>query len=210
VLVDGMRHTDFTSYALVQNREPMRGYWPPEQGGEKERHEAVCLYVLSFFRSYLSGDESGRAVLSRDPVETVPGIPLTIEHRPATPPGPVYADYLNALLTGDLSRAGEIASAIRAGRPDSALLEETVLIRLGYHLLSSWGMSDEGVAVFQLNTELHPQSVDAWTSLGDGYLWLDDNDRAAPAFRKVLELDPENDLAKRILEQLEASPPPGS
>jgi dienelactone hydrolase len=210
VLVDGMRHTDFTSYALVQDRDPIRGYWPPEQGGEKERYEAVCLYVSSFFRSYLSGDESGRAFLSRDPAETVPGIPLTIEHRRATPPGPVYADYLNALLAGDLPGAGEIASAVRAGRPDGALSEETVLIRLGYHLLSSWGMSDEGVAVFRLNTELHPQSVDAWSVLGDGYLWIDDRDGAARVFEKVLELDPENDFAKRMLERLGASPPPDS
>jgi hypothetical protein len=208
VLVDGMRHTDFTSYALVPDREPIRNYWPPERGGEKERYEAVCLYVSNFFRSYLTGDESSRAFLAHDPAETVPGIPLTIEHRPATPAGPVHADYLNALLMGDLSGAGETASAIRTSRPDSALLDRSVLIRLGYHLLSSWEMSDEGVAVFRLNTELHPRSVDAWSCLGDGYLWTGDHEGAGTAFKKVLDLDPENAVAKRILAQLEASPPP--
>jgi pimeloyl-ACP methyl ester carboxylesterase len=202
VLIDGMRHADFTSYALVPDREPIRGYWPPEAGGEKERYEAVCQYVLAFFRFHLAGDEGGGRFLARDPAEAMPGIPLTIEHRPAVPPGPVHADFLNALLTGNPSAAGEIAAKIRASRPQSPHFEEPVLIRLGYHLLSSWGMSEEGIAVFRLNTELHPQSVDAWYCLGDGYLWVGDHDQAAGCFRRVLELDPDNAGAKRNLDRL--------
>ena len=68
-------------------------------------------------------------------------------------------------------------------------------------------MMEEGVAVFRLGTELHPNSVNAWDSLGDGYLWSGRREEAAGVFRKVLELDPANERATRILESLEDGPP---
>jgi hypothetical protein len=205
VLVDGMRHADFTSYALVQNRAPIRGYWPPEKGQEKETYEALSLYLSNFFRAYLAGAGDSREFLSKDPDQVVPGIELTIEHRAPIPSGPTQADFLNALLAGEVSTAMEMATAIEKRHPDSPHLEETVLIRLGFHLLSSWSMSDEGIAVLRLNTDLHPQSVRTWETLGDGYLWIDDRERAGPCFHKVLELDPENDRARRILDWMEES-----
>jgi len=205
ILVDGMRHADFTSYALVQDRAPIRGYWQPEKGGEKESYEALSLYVSNFFRAYLAGDDDRREFLSKDPDQVVPGIELTVEHRAPSPSGPTHADFLNALLAGDVSAATEMATAIHKDRSDSPHLEEPILIRLGFHLLSSWGMSDEGIAVLRLNTDLHPQSVSTWETLGDGYLWIDDRERAGPCFRKVLELDPENERAQRILDWMSGS-----
>jgi len=205
VLIDGMRHADFTSYALVQNRAPIRGYWPPEKGGEKNTYQAVCRYVSSFFRAYLVGDDESREFLARDPGQVVPGIQLTVEHRAPTPPGPTHADFLNALLVGDVAAATEMAHAIHRTRPGTPHLEESILIRLGFHLLASWGMSDEGISVLRLNTELRPNSVGTWQTLGDGYLWIDDSERAEPCFRKVLEIDPDNERAQRILDWMESS-----
>ena len=131
---------------------------------------------------------------------------MTVEHRLASPPGPTHTDFLNALLAGDVATAIEMATAIHQSHPDSRHLEEPILIRLGFHLISSWQMSDEGIAVLRLNTELRPQSVWAWDSLGEGYLWIDDFDRAGPCFGKILELDPENARARRILDALEDRP----
>lgn len=207
ILADEMRHADFTSYALVQNRDPMRGYWGPEKGGEKESYEVICRYVLAFFRSYLLGDEESRESLSQDPNEIAAGIPLTIEHRRSVPPAPLFSDLLNALLKGDVSAATEISAKTRDSRSDGPLHEESVLIRLGYHLLSSWDMANEGITVFRLNTELHPRSIDAWSSLGDGYLWIEDHPSAERTFRRVLELDPGNERAKRILARLQKTRP---
>jgi pimeloyl-ACP methyl ester carboxylesterase len=206
LLVDGMRHADFTSYALVQGREPIQGYWPPEQGGEKQSYEAVLRYVSSFLLAYLAGDDEGRAFLAGVPERTSPGVRLTVEHREPTPAGPVHADFLNALLAGEVERATEIAAAIHASHPDSPHLETAILARLGFHLLSSWEMSDEGVAVLRLNTELHSGSVQAWERLGDGYLWIDDLERAEPCYKKVLELEPDHGRARRILDWMESRP----
>ena len=64
-------------------------------------------------------------------------------------------------------------------------------------------MYDEAIAVLRLNTELHPESVFAWDSLGEAYIFKGDDQEAIRLFRKVLELDPENARAKRILARLE-------
>lgn len=206
ILVDGMRHVDFTSYALVPDRAPMRGYWPPARGGEKAAYETVCRYVSSFFRSYLAGDEGSRDFLVMDPEQIAPGIALTVEHRAPASPGPMHADFLNALLAGDVAAATRMATAIDRSHPDNPHMEESVLIRLGFHLISSWTMADEGTAVLRLSTELHPRSVRSWEALGDGYLWIDDRGRAVPCFKKVLELDPESERARRILDWIERQP----
>ena len=55
----------------------------------------------------------------------------------------------------------------------------------------------------KLNADLHPQSTLAYESLGEVYLMTGDDEKALPAVRKALELDPDNGSAKGMLEYLE-------
>ena len=103
----------------------------------------------------------------------------------------------------EVAGAIEMANTIHADHPDSPHFVEPIMVRLGFHLLSSWELAEEGVAVLRLNTEWRPRSVRAWETLGDGYLWVDDRDQAGPCYRKVLELDPEHGRARRILDWME-------
>jgi pimeloyl-ACP methyl ester carboxylesterase len=202
VLLDGLDHVDFTSYALIEDRNPVMGYWPPPKDGERSRYEAVCLYLSRFFAAYLADDRESRGFLARDPEETVPKTSLTIEHHPAAPPQPTDSEFLNALLAGNTDDATEMAHGIRKG-PGSALLQEPALDRLGYHLLLAWELADAAIAVFKLNVELNPQSAHAHESLGRGYMLSGDEESAIRSFKKVLDLDPDDEGAKRTLERLE-------
>jgi pimeloyl-ACP methyl ester carboxylesterase len=203
LLLEGLGHADFTSYALVEDRKPVMGYWGPQRGEEKRHYEAVCLYISRFFVAYLSEDAESRSFLARDPEDVVPGTTVTIEHRPATPLRPTDSDFLNALLAGNVADALEMAHSIRQTQPESPLLQEILLTRLGYHLINSWELAEEAVAVLKLNAELHPQSTMAHESLGEVYLMTGDDERALPAVRRALELDPDNRSAKGMLEYLE-------
>jgi pimeloyl-ACP methyl ester carboxylesterase len=202
LLLEGMGHADFTSYALVEDRKPVMGYWGPLRGEEKRRYEAVCLYIFRFFDAYLSGDAESRRFLARDPEDVVPGTTVTIEHRPVTPLRPTDSDFLNALLAGNVADALEMAHSIRQAQPEIPLLQETLLTRLGYHLITSWELAEEAVAVLKLNADLHPQSTLAYESLGEVYLMTGDDEKALPAVRRALELDPDNGSAKGMLEYL--------
>jgi pimeloyl-ACP methyl ester carboxylesterase len=202
LLLEGVGHADFTSYALIEDRKPVMGYWGPLLGEEKRRYEAVCLYISRFFDAYLSEDAASRSFLARDPEDVVPGTTVTIEHRPVTPLRPTDSDFLNALLAGNVAGALEMAHSIRQAQPESPLLQETSLVRLGYHLITSWELAEEALAVLKLNADLHPQSTMAYESLGEVYLMTGDYDRALPAVSKALELDPDNGSAKGMLEYL--------
>jgi dienelactone hydrolase len=203
LLLEGVGHADFTSYVLVEGRKPMMGYWAPTKGGERERYEAVSLYFSRFFAAYLSGDADSRKFLTIDPEEVAPGLTLTLEHRAATAPATTYSDFRNALLSGDTTGAMETARVIRENQPESPLMQEETLTRLGYRLQLSWELSEAAMAVLKLNTELHPQSTDSFASLGEVYLLNEDDDLAEAALRKSLELDPDNGRARNMLHYLE-------
>jgi dienelactone hydrolase len=203
VTLDGGGHADYTSYALIAGRQPVMAYWGPLHERIRQRYQAVCLYISHFFRAHLSNHTPSRQLLGRDPEEVVPGTTLTIAHRQPQPAQPAYSDFLNALLTGDATAAVEMARGLHAKTPDHFLLSEPTLNRLGYHLVTSWQLTDEAIAVLKLNAELYPDSVNVYDSLAESYLLAGKNDLAVVQLRKVLELDPGNERARSMLEELE-------
>lgn len=75
--------------------------------------------------------------------------------------------------------------------------------------LNEWGYSfyqknelEKAVEIFQLNVLLHPESANAYDSLGDGYAKSGNKELAVKNYKKALELDPEKISAKKALEQL--------
>jgi pimeloyl-ACP methyl ester carboxylesterase len=212
VLADEMGHWDFTSFALIPQRAPVMGYWPPARPAEGERYAVVVDYVRSLFSAYLMDDEAARKRLAAIPDKTARELGFTVEHRPASPSPPTYSDFLNALVSADLERAERVAASLKDLDSEGSLLDEARLNRLGYHLLAGWQLADAAVLVFRLNSELYPQSANVWDSFGEGLLASGDGEAAAACFRKVLELDPGNQRAEQLLEQIEkaqrgAAPP---
>lgn len=88
--------------------------------------------------------------------------------------------------------------ATHPGRP-----YEPVLTNLGYAYLGS-GRIDEAVTIFELITELFPQSFNAWDSLGEGHLAAGDREAAVRFYRKSLELEPTNANAVEKLREIGA------
>jgi cytochrome c-type biogenesis protein CcmH/NrfG len=71
---------------------------------------------------------------------------------------------------------------------------------IGYQLLP--GNPKAALPVFQLNVAEHPQSGDAYDSLGEGYAAAGDRKHAIEAYEKSLKLDPTNENAKQKLAEL--------
>jgi len=82
------------------------------------------------------------------------------------------------------------------------LFDEEVLNWLGYHLLFWWDRPQEALDVFKLNTELFPNSANAFDSLGEAYLTLGDKENAIMSYRESLQLNPQNKNAEAKLKQL--------
>ncbi|UCF05848.1 MAG: tetratricopeptide repeat protein [bacterium] len=81
-------------------------------------------------------------------------------------------------------------------------IQEGILNSLGYRLLSDNRVQD-AVAVFELNVEIYPLYANGYDSLAEAYMKSGDDERAITYYKKSLELDPNNNNAKEILERLE-------
>jgi hypothetical protein len=75
---------------------------------------------------------------------------------------------------------------------------------LGYRLLSA-NRIPEAIVIFEVNARTHPNSWNAYDSLGEAYANARDKQRALDAYRKSVELNPENTNAKRTIEQIESA-----
>lgn len=70
-----------------------------------------------------------------------------------------------------------------------AMANENELNNYGYQLLGQ-GNIDKAVEVFVLNTKRHPESANAWDSLGECYVNKGDKKKAVESFKKSLSLNP--------------------
>ena len=75
---------------------------------------------------------------------------------------------------------------------------------LGYSLLSAKRIS-EAIVIFEVNARTHPNSWNAYDSLGEAYVNARDKQHALDAYRKSVELNPDNTNAKRTIEQIESA-----
>lgn len=91
-----------------------------------------------------------------------------------------------------------------AAMPEPAYnVSENALNTLGYELMQQQRLK-EAEGVFLLNTELYPQSANVYDSYGECLLALKKEKEALEAYRKVLTIEPDNQSAKRMVEQLRA------
>ncbi len=74
----------------------------------------------------------------------------------------------------------------------------------GYRLLSA-KRTKEAILVFETNARRHPESANAFDSLGEAYAKANDKKDAIEAYRQSLQLNPKNTNAANVLKQLEAN-----
>lgn len=79
---------------------------------------------------------------------------------------------------------------------------ENTLNGFGYNLISS-GDTTAALRVFELNCEKFPESANTWDSFAEAHMLLGNNDQAIKNYRKSLELNPNNENAKQMLQKLE-------
>lgn len=79
--------------------------------------------------------------------------------------------------------------------------DEYAFNSLGYRLLIQ-RKTKEAIEVFKLNVEAYPDSWNVYDSLAEAYLVNGDKELAIKNYEKSLELNSDNDNAKRMLERL--------
>jgi cytochrome c-type biogenesis protein CcmH/NrfG len=72
---------------------------------------------------------------------------------------------------------------------------------VGYELLRA-GRVDDAIVIFELQVRQHPDSWNAWDSLGEGYMRRGDIKSAVDHYEHSLKLNPANSNGVRMLEKL--------
>jgi len=103
------------------------------------------------------------------------------------------------LLAGDKAAALAAYRALRDSRDEAG--SEGYLNQQAYGLLRR-GDKTAALALMQLNTELYPESANAWDGLGEAHMMLADNAQARIAYRKALALQPNMPSAQAALRKL--------
>jgi CubicO group peptidase (beta-lactamase class C family) len=91
------------------------------------------------------------------------------------------AEFRPALLRGDIS--------------------EESINSAGYQLVAQKNI-ENAIGLFQLNVQLHPESWNAYDSLGEAYMNHGDRELAIQNYQKSLDLNPKNTGAERMLKKL--------
>jgi len=87
-------------------------------------------------------------------------------------------------------------------KKDGYRINEGEFNNLGYRLLQE-GMIKEAIEVFRLNVEIFPDSFNVYDSLGEAFATAGDKENAIANYKKSIELNPENESGKKMLEKLE-------
>jgi tetratricopeptide (TPR) repeat protein len=80
-------------------------------------------------------------------------------------------------------------------------VSEQEINTLGYMLLRD-DKIEEAIAIFKLNVTEHPKSWNVYDSLGEAYMKHGEKDLAIENYQKSLELNPNNENGKNMLEKL--------
>jgi CubicO group peptidase (beta-lactamase class C family) len=122
---------------------------------------------------------------------------------PPLPAVPIQIPLRRWIEAEGVAAALDRYDALRADRPRDYRWDEELLNQLGYEYLAAERV-DVATAVFEKNVEAYPGSANVYDSLGEALMVAGDTEAAIANYERSLQLDPDNENAVGVLEQLRA------
>ncbi len=150
-------------------------------------NDGYTLLVFSNFGKAAEGIESRFRSIRNNKEYLAPGLPLEMT---------LYKTLK------DQGTAGLSASLKQTLKDNNLEYNDNHLNDFGYQLMQS-GELDNAIEVFKLNSELFPDIANTYDSLAEAYMNKGNKELAMQNYKKVLELRPQNENAKKMLEKLQ-------
>jgi hypothetical protein len=198
-LVSGQQYFGFCSIGNIRN------LMPDSTGAvsnvSNPGHEAVCRYVMNFFKAHLNDDAESSRFLSNEPTVNgfAPGL-VEFSFQAAEDAPPTDRQFMQIISDYGASKAAEVFEKFRQSHPGSITFPEATMNFLGYDQLGS-GKPDQAVILFKMNAEVYPNSANCWDSYADGCVAAGDTDGAIMCYKKVLEVLPNDPNANESLKE---------
>ena len=119
----------------------------------------------------------------------------------AAPRAPIGRTIYPIILRQGADSAIRRYHELKRQAPARYEFSETEVNLLGYHLLQH-GRAAAAVQILALNAEEHPESSNAYDSLGEAWLATGDTAKAVVSYQRSLKLDPGNQNAAQLLQRL--------
>jgi hypothetical protein len=200
LLLNTTNHGAFTSYAMLGIENQVPGYWENDYSDIAPFYEKVCTYSLKFLNAYLKNDKDSKKSISEksgnqgnnESFDIIGNRDLTFSKN----------QIINKIIIDGAQVGISAFYKIDKEFQDKVFADENELNWLGYHFLYWWDRSTEAIQVFEFITELFPKSANAFDSLGESYLNSGNKEKAIKYYQKSLELNPDNENAKQMIDRL--------
>ena len=110
-------------------------------------------------------------------------------------------EFYNTLNSKGVIPAVQYFMSVYKNEPAARIFGEAEMNYLGYRYLQE-GKTKDAIELFKLNTIAYPDSWNVFDSLGEAYLKDGQVEMAITNYRKSLELDPDNENAKKVLKEI--------
>lgn len=117
-----------------------------------------------------------------------------------TPPTP--EDFMEMAMQGKAGETKTLYEKAKAQFPGWILFEESRMNWAGYQLMAK-GEVKSAIEIFKLNADAYPASWNVYDSLAEGYMNDEQWDKARKYYLKSLELNPDNDNARKMMAKIE-------
>ena len=211
VTVDDMALVHVEHSSMYQRNEDLWKNYAKNRKGDYSRADGivgyawVARYTLEFLDAYLKHNATAMAFLKKTPAEN--GVPLhllTAEFR-AAKGAPVTVETLRQKLGQQgFDHAADVYAAMKKEKPEFKVAEPAMYEWAGE--LQEDGHLPEAIDILKLNTEMYPDSSNAYETLGEAYEKAGQKPSAIESYKKALEKDPGNRQAKEKLKTLEEAP----
>ncbi len=159
---------------------------PPEK---KQAFRILYENIGHFFDAHLKQSAASVQYLKNTLVEnSIPATLVRLEiKKPALPLPPGNDDIKKMLVSGRLTKAIQLLKETYQLNTNAKVVAGDAINNLGYDMLRN-KKYPEAIALFTLNTELHPSDAGWFDSLAEGYEAAGDKDNMKKSAQRVLEL----------------------
>jgi dienelactone hydrolase/predicted negative regulator of RcsB-dependent stress response len=204
----GLSHAAFTS--MYPRREDwwweLAHVWPTWQA-DYDREDVIAgyawmaRYTLEFLNAYLKHDATALAFLKETPGKNgvAPHV-MEVSYRAGTGVPVSFERFRAEIGQKGFDHAADIYAAFRKQKSDFTL-DQSALSDWADELITDDHVA-QAIAVLTLNVQIHPDSSDAYATLGDAYWQAGQNSTALENYRKAVEKDSLNGAARWKLHEL--------
>ena len=134
------------------------------------------------------------------------GVRIQYSRGSQVPPEVMYKEVVGKLpyeiaLENNYSEALSAYQSLKSNNPQSYMVQESTINSFGYQQLGQ-KKYDIAILIFKINTELYPSSANTFDSLGEAYMVKGDTLNAIKYYNKSLELNPNNNNAKEMIDKM--------